>query len=230
MPILWMPETDRDRFGDWANPRRVRSLASAATEHTATADGERMIIRHEAVRQVTPEMLEWWYRHFPYYAVKFPDGIALSAYALWHPFDHQKAVVVQHSLSGQLGLTPGAHIELHSRWGSENRHTTLEVVRMDRTGLCMKIVCGSTVIGVLEESFATEDRGIRCTSFLTLSGEGPGYEQLPPSRRFSSAILSAWAKHKVEELGNLERVLPSVFDSAMRSRERSGHGSTANVR
>lgn len=229
MPILWMPETDRDRLGDWANPRRVRSLASAVTEYNATAGTERMIVRHETVRRVTPEMLEWWYRHFPYYAVKFPDGVAVSAYALWHPFDHRKAVVVQHSLSGQLGLTPGAHIELHSRWGSENRRTTLEVERMDGAGLCMKIASGPIVIGTVEESFRVVSHGIQCTSIITLSASGPSYERLPLCRRFSSDVLSAWAKHKVEELGNLERILPSVYDSAKRTRDRSVHGSTANT-
>ena len=221
MPILWIPETDIDRLGDWANPRRIRSLASAITEHDRTRGGnERIIVRHELVRRVTPEMLEWWYLHFPYYAVKFPDGVAVTAYGLWHPFDHGKAVVLQHSLSGQIGLACGANLELHSRWGSENRRTTLEVVRMDKTGLRMKIVSGSIIIGVVEELFRAAKHGTQCTSILTLSGAGQPYDRLPASRRFSSAIVSAWAKHKVEELGNLERILPIVFNSARRTRDR----------
>ena len=222
MPILWMPEIDKSRLGDWANPRRVRSLASATTEYNRTAEGtEQIIVRHETIRGVTTEMLEWWYLHFPYYAVKLRDGVAISAYTLWHPFDHRKAVVVQHSLSGQLGLARGAQLELHSRWGSENRRTTLEVVRMDRAGLCMKIVHGSIIVGFVEETFRAADCNTQCTSTLTLTRSGQCDDRLPALRRFSTPIVSAWAKHKVEELGNLERILPSVFHSAQRTRDSS---------
>lgn len=156
-------------------------------------------------------MLEWWFTHFPYHAISFPDGLVVSAYRLWHSLNHNEIKVKHHSLSGQLGMAMGARLELRERWGSEPRRTSLRVMRMDDSGLAMKIVLGPLLLGEVEETFEPNNQGTRCTSSLKTLPSRWGFRHALRSRHFSPAIVDTWVKHKVEEIGNFERFLPQLY-------------------
>lgn len=210
--IVWVPQSLGDAFDNWNDAGRLRPVGSAVTSRVPLGKGGSLVtIEHETIRGVTAEMLEWWFTHFPYYAVALPSGEIVSAYRLWHPVDHRSVKVRRHSLSGQLGMAIGARLDLRSAWSGLPRRTSLRIRRMDRNGLAMNIVAGPQTIGAIEEVFQVRDEGIHCTTALTLCPRKPILFRPFRSRRFSSGIVTAWVKHKIEEVGNLERVLPPLY-------------------
>jgi hypothetical protein len=65
----------------------LRAVETASTAFETCPDGRRrIVIKHAVLKHVTPEMLDWWYRHVSgdmAYA-----GGHLPRYLVWHPLDH----------------------------------------------------------------------------------------------------------------------------------------------
>ena len=196
----------------WDDPGCLRQVSSAVIlRQPLEYGGTQITIEHQDVAGVTPEMLEWWYAHFPYLALVLPGGETISAYRLWHPADHRNVHIKRHSLSGQLGVSIGARLVLTSRWGSLFRTSSLRVRHMNVHGLAMNIVVGPCVIGVIEECFEPVADGTRYTTSLILHPDRLSLLGIFRSRLFTPATLDAWVKHKVEEIGNMERVVPLLY-------------------
>jgi hypothetical protein len=212
---IWTVRSTGDLFSDWSDISHLRAVTGATTRRVPLKNGAYLInIVHENLSGVTPKMLEWWFTHFPYYAVALPDGDVVSAYRLWHPHDHQRVKIKRHSLSGQLGMTVGARLELRGSWGALPRKSVLRIRHMNQRGLLADILFGPWVIGVIDERFEPSYSGTQLVTTLRLRRDQ--FAWLRPFRLswFSPVVLDAWVKHKIEEVGNLERVVPPLFHSA----------------
>jgi hypothetical protein len=45
-----------------------------------------MHIRHDLLKGISPRMIEWWFGHIG--GDMDVEGVRLSKYLVWHPFDH----------------------------------------------------------------------------------------------------------------------------------------------
>ena len=86
---------------DW----EMRSLSSAETSIRTMDDGRKeLLIRHEELEAVTPEMLLWWFHHLE--ETMEWHGAIVPRYHVWHPIDHIQFSVERRAVDGSVG--PGA--------------------------------------------------------------------------------------------------------------------------
>ena len=68
---------------DWG----MRSLSNAETSVRPSDHGRKeLMIRHEELEGVTPEMLLWWFQHLE--ETMEWHGAIVPRYHLWHPIGH----------------------------------------------------------------------------------------------------------------------------------------------
>ena len=218
-PRVWHMQLD---LPGWNDRRRFRPVDSARTwRETLPGGGWRVIVEHEALRGVTPAMLAWWYAHVPYLEIAVPGGRIVTGYVLWHPFDHRAMTVTRHSLSGQLGFTKGADLELDACWGPFRRRTHLRVRRMDARGLSAHVVADGDAIAAIDEAFEPARGGTRCTTVMSVAVDARGTQPDASDAAFNAEIARAWVRHKIEEVGRLQLILPALHLASASPRVRA---------
>jgi len=77
-------------------------------------DGRKeLLIRHEELENVTPEMLLWWFHHLEE-TMKW-HGAIVPRYHVWHPIDHIQFSVERRAADGSVG--PGAKWHIVEAFG-----------------------------------------------------------------------------------------------------------------
>jgi hypothetical protein len=172
-----------------------------------------LTIEHEIVRGVTPEMLDWWFRHIA--GDMEVDGRRYPRYRVWHPLDH---------IDWQLVGGDPAHVAVGARfriveafdrnpaWLVDSVET---VTKLDETGIRLeRHILGSEVFS-LEHWFEPVGGGTRYRSQMELGSQSVFgrllFNRLIRPMVFSDLMGPAWLKHNVEEVGNFEQFLPDLF-------------------
>ena len=70
--------------------------------------------------------------------------------------------------------------------------------------------------------------GARCVTVLSVAPDAPGAGRLARDAAFNAEIARAWVRHKVEEVGNLQRILPAIH-LAMRDAENTSGSMRSRV-
>jgi DAPG hydrolase PhiG domain len=196
-PVLW--------------PLRTQDSARVARSD----DGGRRIItiEHAPLTGVTAEMLTWWYGHVPG-TMPYADGM-YPRYLVWHPLDH-----ISYEVENNASVVgAGSRLHIVEAFGRElesvlDIHVTVERVD-ERSAVISRRVLGSSVVR-LENEFESSSAGARYVTRMTLGDDTlPGWlmlnrvartKALPPRK------LEKWIRHHIEEIGNLEHFLPTLFD------------------
>jgi hypothetical protein len=192
----------------------LRPLCSADIDIREGPDGRRCItIRHAELNGVTPGMLAWWFAHvdgeMDYAGGRWPR------YLVWHPLDHISYHVVARTAEG--AVASGARLRIREalqRARSNLLDVTVKVERIDR---CEAIICrqllGLNVLRLVNR-FEPTRAGTRYVSELTIGAEGLagrlGFNRAVRARVLPGDMALAWARHHVEEVGNLEYLLPRL--------------------
>ena len=195
---------------DW----EMRPVSSAETSVRTLDDGRKeLIIRHQELETVTPEMLLWWFHHLE--ETMEWHGAVVPRYHVWHPIDHIHFSVERRAPDGSVG--PGAKWHIVEAFGGNLDFLLDErpnVVRLDTGGITLVgRALGQTLLR-LEHSFTPTPLGTR---YKTLMRVGLSSAFLRPisrvllQRRFSDAKAEAWLKHNIEEVGNLSHFLPKLY-------------------
>ncbi|MGH3460550.1 MAG: hypothetical protein ACRDP9_03655 [Kribbellaceae bacterium] len=197
-PVLW--------------PLRPAESAKVSLKHS----GSRVVvtIEHAPLADVTPEMLAWWYGHVPgnmRYA-----GTTYPRYLVWHPLDHISYEVVRPGPGPAVG--PGTELHIVEALGRNLDHlvdirVTVEDVS-ESGAVIVKRILGSSAVR-LENLYAADFDGARYVSRMRLGDDtlaGRLLLNLVARRRaFPPEKLTAWTRHHIEEIGNLENFLPALF-------------------
>ncbi|HEY4567936.1 MAG TPA: hypothetical protein VIH10_00680 [Kribbella sp.] len=190
---------------------RLRPLESAAVSTSSDDSRTIVTIAHAPLEQVTPEMLAWWYTHIPgdmQYA-----GTTWPRYLVWHPLDH---ISYQAMTPGEIG--PGSRLHMSEALGRDpsmllELDVTIETVD-SQSAILTKRILGSSIARI-ETEFVRTYAGCRCTTRLTLGDTTPlgrmFLNRTAHQRAFPPPKLSAWIRHHVEEVGNLENFLPDLY-------------------
>ena len=172
-----------------------------------------MTIEHELVRGVTPEMLDWWFRHIDGEMVV--SGRTYPRYRVWHPLDHIDWQLV---VGDPQSVGIGAKFRIIEAFGRNPAwlvDSVETVTKLDGTGIRLERHMLGSEIFKLEHWFEPADGGTRYRSRMEL-GADTAFGRLLFNRIirpmvFGDLMGPAWLKHNVEEVGNFEHFLPELF-------------------
>jgi DAPG hydrolase PhiG domain len=195
----------------------LRPIESAQVADEVLGDGRRRItIRHAVLEGVTPEMLAWWYGHVD--GLMVYAGATLPRYLVWHPLDHISYEVLRPGLDGMVGI--GSRIRVREAFQRDPRNlldVTIDVERIDPDAAVVRRMVAGRPILRLVNAFEAVDRGTRYVSRMEIGTDMPvgrlGMNAIVRGRILPGRKGQAWARHHVEEIGNLEHFLPALFEA-----------------
>jgi len=219
--MKWKLPTPRD-FG-W----QMKDLTSATTSFRVLPYGSyEACIEHDIIKGCTPEMIEWWFRHIggemEYQGQHYPR------YLVWHPVDHIHWALKKEAPDGGAGV--GARFQIVEAFQG-NAHwmidTIDEVVKLDRTGIRLRLKRFGLELYSLEHRFIPHPDGTRYISRLQIGSETLAGKLLfnPFIQRFmmTAAMTEAWLQHNIEEVGNFEYFLPALYEKEQAKQEAKRH-------
>lgn len=163
---------------------------------------------------MTPRMLVWWFSHLE--GDVEIGGARINRYRAWHPHDHVHASYARRLPDGRIG--PGAAIRLRETLGANAAYTVATVTdieKLDEEGYIHNPrVHGVAGLVRMEYRFTRVPEGTLYENRLLIGGaEGWRRWVSPLVQRlaFDEAHGQAWLRHNVEEVGQLEHLLPPLY-------------------
>ncbi|BBX02823.1 hypothetical protein BST36_03710 [Mycolicibacterium moriokaense] len=193
----------------------LRAVDTATVQYSEHPHGRRRItIDHRPLPGITPAMLLDWFTHLG--GTISYGGEVIDRYLAWHPIDHIKWELAREAPGG--GAAEGARFRMVEAFGARPEYTIDEVARvekLDETGIrLVKRVAGIPVFQ-LEHTWSAGSGGAHYVSVMDL---GVRSASLAPingivHRLFPEDKMRAWVKHNIEEVGQLEYLLPQLESS-----------------
>lgn len=171
----------------------------------------RATIVHRPLAGVTPAMLLDWFTHLG--ETMSYGGAVIDRYLAWHPLDHIRWELARPAPGG--GAAEGARFRIVERFGGRPEYhvdVVDRVEKLDDTGIRLVQRLGGAVIFQLEHTWSPSPDGAHYVSVMDLGARSP---LLAPvnrvlARRFGDDMLHAWVRHNIEEVGQLEHLLPEL--------------------
>lgn len=171
----------------------------------------RVTIDHRPLSGVTPAMLLDWFSHLG--ETMSYGGTVIDRYLAWHPIDHIRWELARAAPGG--GAAEGARIRMVEAFGGRPEYTIDEVARvekLDETGIrLVKRIAGAPVFA-LEHTWSAGADGAH---YVTVMDLGVRSALMSPvnkivCQRFPDDKVRAWVRHNIEEVGQLEYLLPQL--------------------
>jgi hypothetical protein len=193
----------------------LRPIDSAIVRYTdAPHDRRRVTIDHQPLSGLTPAMLLDWFTHLGG-TIRYGDEI-VDRYLAWHPVDHIEWKLARAAATG--GAAEGARFRMVEAFGGRPEYKIDEIARvekLDETGIrLVKRVAGVPVFQ-LEHTWSAGAHGAHYVTVMDLGVRSPLLASVNRfvRRRFPDDKVHAWVKHNIEEVGQLEYLLPMVTSS-----------------
>ena len=195
----------------------MKDLSSARSETEELPDGRfEMRVEHELIRGVTPDMLVWWFRNFPTSRLEYQSRL-IQMFRLWHPRDHIRARVTRRPFNRAPGFSKGARVVFSEVLGGDPIRMRAKVAQMDETGIRL-VVRRLWLLKVADvrHEYGEAPGGALCRSRIVIGSALPLVGRLLTGmirrRVFTPELCAAWIEHDVEETGNLEFILPKLYE------------------
>lgn len=193
----------------------MKSVHSAQTTFNTLPYGSfELLIEHELIRNVTPDMLLWWFQHIG--DTMQHEGKMYPRYLVWHPIDHIHWELIKSAPGGGAGV--GAHFRIVEAFGGNMGYlvdSTEEVIKLDTEGITLVVRFLGKEVYRLAHQFIAVEGGTLYRSRMQVGRESVIGQWLinPIMHRFvfTKAMGHAWLKHNVEEVGNFEFFLPELY-------------------
>lgn len=174
----------------------------------------RVTIDHRPLRGVTPAMLLDWFTHLG--GTMSYGGEVIDRYLAWHPIDHIHWGLAREAPTGGAG--DGARFRMVEAFGGRPEYRideTAGVDKLDETGIRLVKRIGGAPVMQLEHTWSAGSDGAH---YITVMDLGVRSRLLSPVnrvvwQRFPADKLRAWVKHNIEEVGQLEYLLPPLASS-----------------
>jgi hypothetical protein len=207
-------------------PWPLRPLGSADCGAERLPDGRvRYWIRHAVLQGVTPEMLVWWFSNLE--GDVEIGGRRINRYRAWHPYDHVHASYVRRRPDGSIG--PGAAIRLREYLGANPAYevnVVTEIEQLDGDGYIHNPrLHGIAGLVRMEYRFTRVPGGTLYENCLLIGGTRGWRRWITPLLQrfgFDDARGLAWIRHNIEEVGQLERLLPLLVPRELREAAAAG--------
>jgi len=193
----------------------LRPVQTATVRFTdAPHHRRRVTIDHQPLAGVTPGMLLDWFTHLG--ETMTYGGVVIDRYLAWHPIDHIRWELARPAPGG--GAAEGARFRIVEAFGGRPEFTVDVVDRvekLDETGIRLVQRVAGVPVFQLEHTWSARPDGVHYVSVMDVGARSP---LLAPvnrllCRRFSDQTLRAWVKHNIEEVGQLEYLLPQLKSS-----------------
>jgi hypothetical protein len=193
----------------------LRPVDSASVQFSKWPRGRRRItIDHRPLAGVTPAMLLDWFSHLGG-TIEY-GGRVVDRYHAWHPIDHIRWELERPAPAG--GAAEGARFHMVEAFGARPEYTVDEVARvekLDETGIRLVLRLAGVPVFQLEHTWSADTDGAHYVTVMDLGVRAP---LLAPvnrvlRRRFPDDKARAWVKHNIEEVGQLEYLLPRLNHS-----------------
>ncbi|MEM1400865.1 MAG: hypothetical protein ACFBZ9_08080 [Sphingomonadales bacterium] len=190
-----------------------------------------VVLNHAVLRDVSAEMIAWWFQNFPRLKVRLRDvpgyeGEQVPGYWLWHPIDHHSA-----ELLGALGpggvAKAGCYIRIreamqYDRYGWKYPvDNKLKVFYVGPDGWAMGKtlpLIGSVMMLRINFNDLFEDGqhvGVHYHYEVVIGATGNNavarFINNRIAREFGPEFFAAWHRHNVIEVGTFENFLPALF-------------------
>ncbi len=189
---------------DWA----MREVATAQVHVEDLGDGrQRRTITHAPWVGITPAMMLWYLGHVDQ-KLSWHGNDDVIAYRYWHPRDH-----IHFKIDGPFGPGCRFHIvEAFQRNPDFLIDDIFHVMKVDESGFEMEIRLGDVAVAHMNERFVRTAEGMRMVVEQTIGTTDP-LLRLPLQiiRWQHQALLEAWIRHNVEEVGNIPHFLPALY-------------------
>jgi len=198
-------------------PWTMKPVESAETRFENLDDGRlRCSIVHEVLRDVTPEMIVWWFKHME--GDVEIEGQRIPRYRAWHPIDHVRVRYPRLADDGS-NMGPGSQIHIQECFGGEPRFrvdVVDDVLRLDVGGFVHVHRRAGLEVARMEYTFERVPGGTRYRNSLCVGTQAPivryPINRLLRPRLMPDAMCRRWLRHNVEEVGNFEFFLPALYD------------------
>jgi hypothetical protein len=201
----------------------LRTADTAVVRMTAAPHHRRRVtIDHRPLAGVSPQMLLDWFTHLD--GVMSYGGEVIDRYLAWHPIDHIRWELARPAAGGGAG--EGARFRIVEAFGARPEYridVTDRVEKLDETGIrLVQRVIGVPLIA-LEHTWSAGAEGAHYVSVLDLGARSAAMDPVNRvlCRRFPEDMVRAWVRHNIEEVGQLEHLLPQLAPSDPAAR---GHG------
>jgi hypothetical protein len=193
-------------------PWPLRSLASATIALTELQDGRRrIVIHHKELKDVTPQMLEWWFSHVVG-KTEFADRH--WSYLVWDPVDYE----VLNTATAADAVAPGTRLRVREAFQLD---VTVDVERVDY----QVAIIGGRLLGLnvlrLVNSFTPSTTGTLYETDITI-GSNSWIGRLGLNHLMRGRVLAedprVWVRHHIEQVGTLENFLPALYRAAAPAR------------
>jgi hypothetical protein len=193
-----------------------RGVDTATVRYTTASHGRRRAsIVHRPLAGVTPAMLLDWFSHLG--GTMSYAGAVVDRYLAWHPLDHIRWELARPASGG--GAAEGARFHIVEAFGArpEYRVDVVDrVEKLDETGIRLVQRVAGVIVLQLEHTWSPGSDGTHYVSVLDVGARSPLLA--PVNRvlvgRFPDHMVRAWVKHNVEEVGQLEYLLPALSGEA----------------
>jgi len=190
----------------------LRSVGSARVTLQHLPHGRRRVtIDHRPLDDVTPAMLLDWFRSIGG-SLEY-GGAVVPRYLAWHPVDHVHWELARPAPGG--GAAEGARFRIVEQFGGRPEHrvdVVDRVEKLDETGIRLVQRVAGALVFQLEHTWSA---GRGRTHYVSVLDIGARSRLLTPltmvlTRRFPDDMVSAWVRHNIEEVGQLEHLLPRL--------------------
>jgi len=190
----------------------LRSVETATVRYTAAPHHRRRVtIDHRPLANVTPDMLLDWFTHLG--GTMSYGSAVIDRYLAWHPIDHIRWELARPAPGG--GAAEGARFRIVEAFGGRPEFkvdVVDRVEKLDETGIRLVQRVAGIPILQLEHTWSMGAEG---THYVSVMDIGARSRLLTPVnralyKRFPDEMLRAWVKHNIEEVGQLEYLLPQL--------------------
>ena len=190
----------------------LRSTSTATVRHAELPHGRRRItIDHRPLAGVSPAMLLDWFTHLD--GTLSYGGRTVSRYLAWHPVDHIRWELDRPAPGGGAG--EGARFRIVEAFGADPAYAVDVVDRvekLDETGIRLVTRIAGVLVLQLEHTWSAGADGAHYVTVMDLGARSalmwPVNAWL--RRRFPHDMARAWVRHNIEEVGQLEHLLPAL--------------------
>jgi hypothetical protein len=193
----------------------LRPVGTATVRFTdAPHHRRRVTIDHRPLAGVTPEMLLDWFTRIG--ETMTYGGVVIDRYLAWHPIDHIRWELARPAPDG--GAAEGARFRIVEAFGGRPEFkvdVVDRVEKLDETGIRLVQRIAGIPIFQLEHTWSAGADGVHYVSVMDVGARSPLLAPINRMlcRRFTDEMLRAWVEHNIEEVGQLEYLLPQLKSS-----------------
>ncbi|MGV0718384.1 hypothetical protein ABQE93_23550 [Mycolicibacterium sp. XJ662] len=205
----------------------LRSVDTATVRYASFPHHRRRVtVVHRPLRGVTPTDLLDWFTQLG--GTMRYGGEVIDRYLAWHPVDHIGWELAKPAPGG--GAAEGARFRIVEAFGArpEFRVDVVErVEKLDETGIRLVQRLGGAVIFALEHTWSAGAEGAHYVSVMDVGARGALMAPVNRlvRRKLPDEMLTAWVKHNIEEVGQLEYLLPTLGSGEAEPAQRAQRGS-----